>query len=64
MTTPNPNNAQDVQRWMEAIAKKQQPQKKLIFDKKTKRLIAVSPYDPRADEAIPFTPQDAKRFTY
>lgn len=62
MTSQNPSNDGEVQRWMEEVAQKRQPRKKLIFDKKTKRLIAVSSNDPRADESMEFTPQEATRF--
>lgn len=59
---PGPNNPQDVQRWMEATAKNQRPQKKLLFDKVSKRIIAVDVNDPRADQSMQFTPKEATRF--
>jgi hypothetical protein len=64
-------NERDLQQWMEDIAKQQQPKKKLIFDKKLKRLIAVAPNDPRVnprvanpDDALEFTSEEAKRFIH
>lgn len=60
MTT---TNEQDIQRWMEDVAKRQQPKKKLIFNKQTKRIEAVSETDPRADENLNFNPEEAKRFS-
>lgn len=60
----NPNNARDVQKWMEATATNQRPQKKLIFDKVSKRLIAVALNDPRADQSMEFTPKEAQRFAF
>ena len=58
-------NERDLQQWMEDIAKQKQPTKKLVFDKKQKKLIAVSPNDPRfanPDDALEFTSEEAKRF--
>ena len=55
-------NEQDIQKWMEEIAQKKEPKKKLVFDKKTKRLIAVYSSDPRADKNLEFTSQEATRF--
>lgn len=52
----------EIQNWMDEIAKNQNPKKKLIFDKKTKKLILVSPTDPKADENLEFTEQEATRF--
>ena len=70
MATGN-QNERDLQQWMEDIAKQQQPKKKLIFDKKLKRLIAVSPSDVRVDphsanpdDALEFTSEEAKRFIH
>jgi hypothetical protein len=59
MTT---TNEQDIQKWMEDVAKRQQPRKKLIFNKQTKRIEAVPETDPRADESLNFNPEEAKRF--
>ena len=59
---PGPNNAQDVQRHMEETARNQRTQKKLIFDKVNKRIIAVDVNDPRADQSLQFTPKEATRF--
>ncbi len=63
-------NERDLQQWMEDIASRQQPKKKLIFDKKLKRLIAVPPNDARVDPRIAdpdavleFTSEEAKRFS-
>jgi hypothetical protein len=47
---------------MEDVAKQQKPKSKLIFDKKTKKLITVPLTDPRADDCLEFTPQEATRF--
>ena len=58
----NNKNEQDIREWMENVAKNKKPKKKLIFDKKTKRLIAVYPNDPRADDNIEFSSQEATRF--
>ncbi len=58
----NPNNAQETQKWMESTAANQRPQKRLIFDKVSKRLIAVASNDPRADQSLEFTPKEAQRF--
>ena len=55
-------NEQEIQKWMEEVAQKKKPKKKLVFDKKTKRLIAVYPGDPRADQNLEFTSQEATRF--
>ena len=55
-------NEQDIQRWMEDVAKRERPKKKLIFNKQTKRIEAVSETDPRADESLNFNPEEAKRF--
>lgn len=55
-------NEQDIQRWMEDVAKRQQPRKKLIFNKQTKRIEAVPETDPRADKSLNFNPEEAKRF--
>ena len=62
-------NEQEIQQWMEGIAKGQQQKKVLIFDKNLKKLVAVSPDDPRAsrsnpDAAIPFGAEEARRFIY
>ncbi|MDM8542785.1 hypothetical protein QUF90_17050 [Desulfococcaceae bacterium HSG9] len=57
------NNEQELQKWMEEVAERKKPRKKLIFDKKTKRLIAVSATDLRADRSLEFTPQEATRFS-
>ena len=57
-----PQSDKEIQEWMEDVAKRQQPKKKLIFDKKTRRLVAVSASDPRADENLQFTPEEATRF--
>jgi hypothetical protein len=62
MTENNSQNSQDIQKWMEDIANNKQPKKKLIFDKKTKRLIPVNPTDPRADNSLEFTTEEATRF--
>lgn len=59
MTT---TNEQDIQKWMEDVAKRQQPRKRLIFNKQTKRIEAVPETDPRADESLNFNPEEAKRF--
>lgn len=55
-------NQNDIQNWMEDVAKQQKPKSKLIFDKKTKKLITVPLTDPRADDCLEFTPQEATRF--
>lgn len=55
-------NEREIQRWMEAIASRKRPAKKLVFDKKTKKLVAVSSSDPSADKSLEFTPQEATRF--
>lgn len=52
----------EIQKWMEDIANKKTPRKKLVFDPKTKRLIPVSDADPRADDCLEFTPEEATRF--
>ena len=59
MTT---SNERDIQQWMEEVAKRQQPRKKLIFNKQTKRIEAVPEADPRADRSLNFDPEEAKRF--
>lgn len=59
MTT---TDEQEIQSWMEEVAQRRNPRKKLIFDRKTKRLIAVLPTDPRADQSLEFTPEEATRF--
>jgi hypothetical protein len=56
------SNEQDIQQWMEEVAKRQQPRKKLIFNKQTKRIEAVPETDPRADKSLNFDPEEAKRF--
>lgn len=60
-------NEQDIQQWMESIAKGQPQKKVMIFDKKLKKLVAVSPGDPRLnpnspDANVQFGPEEAKRF--
>lgn len=58
-------NEQEIQQWMENIAKGQQQKKILIFDKNLKKLIAVSPDDPRLknpDAPVAFGAEEAKRF--
>jgi hypothetical protein len=59
----NKANEQEIQRWMEEVANRKQPRKKLIFNKKTKRVEAVPDYDPRADDNINFDPEEARRFS-
>lgn len=59
MTTTNED---EIQRWMEEVANREKPKKKLVFNKKTKRIEAVSDYDSRADENINFEPEEARRF--
>lgn len=56
----------DIEQWMNDVANKRPPQKKMIYDKKTKRFIPVPPNDPRigADEAIEFIPEESKRFSH
>lgn len=60
------NNAdqkqKDIQQWITDIANNKIPRKKLIFDKKTKKLVPVSPEDPRADDNLEFTKEEAQRF--
>ena len=56
------NRERDVRQWMEDIANNRRPSTKLIFNRKTKRLEPVSTTDPRADESLEFTPQEARRF--
>ncbi|MBN9501328.1 MAG: hypothetical protein BGO01_00965 [Armatimonadetes bacterium 55-13] len=55
-------NQNDVQKWMEEVATQGATKNKLIFDKKTKRLISVPATDPRADDCLEFTAQEATRF--
>ncbi|HKV56917.1 MAG TPA: hypothetical protein VJO32_01500 [Ktedonobacteraceae bacterium] len=60
-------NEQDIQQWMDNVARGQQQKKILIFDKNLKKLVAVSPDDPRLkmpgpDAPVPFGPEEAKRF--
>jgi hypothetical protein len=55
-------NETDVQQWMEEVAKRQQPRKKLIFNKQTKKIEAVPGTDPRADQNINFEAEEATRF--
>lgn len=52
----------EIQQWMEDVAQRRPTKRKLIFDKKTKRLVTVTEQDPRADESVEFTPQEARRF--
>lgn len=59
MSTSNPKEIED---WMTAVAQRRQPKKTLIFDKETKRLVAVDPVDPRIDRSIPFTTKEATRY--
>jgi carbonic anhydrase len=56
-------NETDIQQWMEEVAKRQQPRKKLIFNKQTKKIEAVTDTDPRADRNLNFDPEEAKRFS-
>jgi len=59
-------NEQEIQQWMENIAKGQQQKKVLIFDKNLKKLVAVAPDDPRLknpDAPVPFGAEEAKRFS-
>jgi len=53
---------EQIRRWMEDIAQKRTPKKKLIFDPITKRLIPVNPEDPRADDCLSFDQEEATRF--
>ena len=63
MFSPNSsNNQQDVEKWMEDTAAKRNPRKKLIFDKRSRKLIAVDANDPRVDQSLQFKPEDAQRF--
>lgn len=62
MQPNNSNQQEEIKKWMEDIAKQNQPKKKLIFDKVTKKLIAVPLTDPKADQNLEFTPDEAKRF--
>jgi len=56
------SNEDEIQRWMEEVAKREKPRKKLIFNKKTKQIEAVSDIDARADDNINFEPEEARRF--
>lgn len=60
----NARNAQDAKDWMEATANNRNPGKRLIFDRVSKRLIAVAPNDPRADQSLEFTPKEARRYAW
>jgi len=62
MSTDDKTNQQDIQQWMEEVADRKQPRKKLVFNKKTKRIEAVPVYDSRADDNINFEPEEARRF--
>lgn len=59
----NSSNSQDIQNWMEDIAKAKTPRTKLVFDKATKKLVAVPIGDAKADNCLEFTAQEATRFT-
>jgi len=59
----SPDNAKEIEEWMKAVAERRHPKKMLIFDKETKRLIAVDPVDPRIDGSIPFTTKEATRYS-
>jgi len=57
------HNSEQVQRWMEDVAKQKVPQTKLIFDRETKSLISVPIGDQKnGDKVLEFTPQEATRF--
>jgi hypothetical protein len=58
----NPDNPQDIQRWMEDTANSRPTNKRVIFDKRLKRLVAVPISDPHADDSLEFTPKEAQRF--
>jgi hypothetical protein len=57
-------NEEDIEQWMAEVAKERKPNKRMIYDKTSKKLIAVEPDDPRvgSDEVIEFIPEEAKRF--
>ena len=57
-STADENSEREIQQWMEDIAKRREPQKRLIFDKESKRLVAIPVDDPRYDQALPFTPKE------
>jgi hypothetical protein len=56
------SNAKHIQGWMEEVAERGQPKKRLILDKESKTLKLVKPTDPRADRALTFTAKEATRF--
>lgn len=58
----DPQNQDDIKKWMEDTARNITPKKKLVFDRTTKKLVAVPVSDPRADQNLQFTPEEAKRF--
>lgn len=55
-------NSEEIRKWMQDVAKGDSPRKRLIFDRASKRLIAVDPSDSRADQNLEFTSQEAQRF--
>ncbi|WP_341739548.1 hypothetical protein [Microcoleus sp. CAWBG640] len=58
------SNENEIQEWMEAVAQNRTTKKKLVYDKKTKRMIPVPLDDSRksVDEVTEFIPEEARRF--
>jgi hypothetical protein len=61
MTNPT-QNENDIREWMEDVAKKKEPRKKLVFDKKTRRLVAQAPTEIPGDQNLQFTSEEATRY--
>jgi|tagenome__1003787_1003787.scaffolds.fasta_scaffold18236723_2 hypothetical protein len=57
--TPPPDQ---IEEWMRDVANKRKPRKRLIFNKKTKRLEMLSAGADNPDENLEFTAEEATRF--
>ena len=59
--TPPPDQ---IEEWMRDVANKRTPRKKLVFNKKTKRLEMMNTGAGNPDDNLEFTAEEATRFEH
>jgi hypothetical protein len=53
-----------IEQWMRDVANDRTPRKKLVFNKRTKRLEMVGHSEGHADDNLEFTAEEATRFEH